>query len=105
MHRLFWLMVAMLSAGCTPGLFDPYQRPGTWQPVGDNDENLHVMVANPHDLVEGTAEGGSAGAEAAPPVARLLTGKRYTLPSLNASSVDMFSQPQQQGAANPATNP
>ena len=59
------------------------------------------MVANPHDLVEGTGQGTSSGAEAAPPVARLLAGKRYPLPDLNAASVNVVSEPTQQGTANP----
>jgi len=102
MHHFGWLMVAMLVTGCAPDAFDPYQRPGTWTPTSDNDANLRVMVANPHDLVEGTGQDGSAGAEAAPPVARLLAGKRPPVPSMNASSIDASSQPQPQGAANPA---
>jgi hypothetical protein len=104
MHRIGWLMVALLVASCAPDAFDPYQRPGTWNPVGDNDANLRVMVANPHDLVEGSGQGASAGAEAAPPVARVLAGKRYPLPATNASAIDITNTPQQQGAANPSPN-
>jgi hypothetical protein len=103
MHPFGWLMAAMLVTGCTPDLVDPIQRPGTWRPVSDNDANLRVIVANPHDLVEGAGQGTSAGAEAAPPVARLLAGKRYPLPSLNASTIDTFSQQPQQGATNPGS--
>ncbi len=102
MHRIGWLIVALLAAGCTPDATDPFKRAGTWNPVGDNDANLRVMVANPHDLVEGTGQGASAGAEAAPPVARVLAGKRYPLPSLNAAAtVDLDTQQQQTGPANP----
>ena len=70
MHRFGWLIVAVLATGCTSDLLDPFQRPRTWTPSSDNDANLRVMVANPHDLVEGVGQGTSAGAEAAPPVAR-----------------------------------
>jgi hypothetical protein len=105
MHNFSWLIVVMLVTGCAPDSFDPYKRPGTWVPNGTNDANLRVMVTNPHDLIEGTGQGASTGAEAAPPVARLLAGKRYPLPSLNASTIDMFSQPQQQGTANPSPTP
>jgi hypothetical protein len=100
MHRLDWLMVAMLVTGC-----DPFQQPGTWRAPGDNDANLRVMVVNPRDLVEGIGESTSAGAEAAPPVARLLAGQRHPLPNVNASTVGTTAEPQQQGAAIPAPAP
>jgi hypothetical protein len=103
MHRLGWLLVVLLVTGCAYDMSDPYRRPGTWNPVADNDANLRVMVANPHDLVEGTGQGASAGAEAASPVARLLAGKRYSLPTLNASDINVTSEPAQQGAANPGS--
>jgi hypothetical protein len=62
------------------------------------------MVANPHDLVEGAGQGASAGAEAAPPVARMLAGKRYPIPVSNASTIGASVQPQQQeGSANPSS--
>lgn len=104
MHRFGWLIVALLVGGCAPDSVDPYQRPGTWNPVGDNDANLRAMVANPHDLVVGTGQGASAGAEAAPPVARMLAGKRRPLPALNASGINIVTEPQQQGTANPSPN-
>jgi hypothetical protein len=103
MHRLFWLIGALLVAGCSYDTTDPYQRPGTYNPTGDNDANLRAMVANPHDLVEGTGPGLSTGAEAAPPVARLLAGKRYPLPQLNAADINIINSGQPQGAANPGT--
>jgi hypothetical protein len=104
MHRIFWLTGALLVAGCnTPDLTDPSLRPGTYNPTGVNDANLRAMVANPHDLVEGTGPGASTGAEAAPPVARVLAGKRYPLPNLNAATVDIIANQPQQGAANPGT--
>ena len=105
MHHIFWLTGALLVAGCdTAALNDPYLRPGTYNPTGVNDANLRAMVANPHDLVQGEGTGVSVGAEAAPPVARMLAGKRYPLPQLNAASVDIIAnQPQQQGSANPSS--
>jgi hypothetical protein len=96
-------MIALLVTGCAPDLFDPYTRPGTWRPSGDNDANLRVMVANPHDLVEGTGQTTTTGATAAPPVARVLAGKAYPLPALNASTINPFVQTQQSGTANPAS--
>jgi hypothetical protein len=104
MRRLSWLVVATLLAGCASDSFDPYKRAGTWTHGTDNDANLRVMITNPHDLVEGAGQGTSIGAEAAPPVARLLAGKRYPLPAQNASMIGATSEPQQQGAANPAPN-
>src|SRR6478672_1849313 len=103
MHPTVWLIGALLVAGCDTYLTDPYQRPGTWNPTGDNDANLRVMVANPHDLVEGTGQSTSAGAEAGPPVARVLAGKRYPLPKLNAADISIFTEPMQQGSANPGS--
>jgi hypothetical protein len=104
MHRIGWLMVALFVVGCAPDASDPYQRPGTWNPTGDNAANLRVMVSNPHDLVEGAGQGASAGAEAAPPVARVLAGKRYPLPGLNAADINIIAPQQQQGPANPNSN-
>jgi hypothetical protein len=103
MHHSGWLIITMLVTGCSPGTFDPSQRAGTWMPAGDNDVNLRAMVANPHDLVEGAGQSTSAGASAAPPVARLLAGKRYPLPSLNASTIGGSSEPPQQGPVNPGS--
>ena len=101
MFCIRWLIALVFISGCSYDPFDPYQRPGTWVPDGTNDANLRAMVANPHDLVEGTGQGASSGAEAAPPVARVLEGKRYPLPNLNAAPIDVFNQQQQpaQGAA------
>jgi hypothetical protein len=96
-------MSAVVLAGCGY-LGDPYQRPGTYNPTGDNDANLRVMVGNPADLVEGSGSGVAAGGEAAPPVARLLAGKRYPLPELNAATVNVTNEPaSQQGSANPGS--
>jgi hypothetical protein len=104
MNVTVWLIGALVITGCSYDLTDPFQRPGTYNPTGVNDANLRVMVANPHDLVAGEGTGASIGAEAAPPVARVLAGKRYPLPQLNAASVDIISnQPAQQGSANPNT--
>jgi hypothetical protein len=57
----------MFVGGCAY-LNDPYLRPGTYQPAGDNDANLQT-TANPHDLVAGAPLAPAAGNEAAPPVA------------------------------------
>jgi hypothetical protein len=103
MLRFVWPMAALLVTGCSADWFDPYQRPGTWHPAGDNEANLRVMIVNPHDLVEGTGQSTTTGATAAPPVARLLAGQRYPLlPMVNASAVN---QPAQQAPVNSAPAP
>src|SRR4051794_38269756 len=100
MFRNHWLVVLVLVSGCTYDPFDPYQRPGTWNPDGSNNANLRAMVVNPHDLVQGTGTSVSTGAVAAPPVERVLTGNRYPLPDLNASTVGAVQQqPAQQQPA------
>jgi hypothetical protein len=102
MKRWCCLVLLLLQAACAYDPFDPFQRPGTWVPLGDNAANLRVMVANPHDLIEGAGEEKSLGAEAASPVDRLFSGKRYALPPLNASAVDAFAQqPQGGGGGSP----
>jgi len=102
--RFSWMTVVMLLAGCASESADPFKRTGTWTHGIDNDANLRVMIVNPHDLVEGAGQETSVGAEAAPPVARLLAGKRYPLPAQNASMIGAAPESQQQGAANPVAN-
>jgi hypothetical protein len=99
MSRWYWLIGVVFLASCS----DPMQRPGTWnaQTAHSNDANLRVMIANPRDLVKGTGEDTSAGTAAAPPVARLLAGKRYPLPVENTSSISSSSQALPQGSPNP----
>jgi hypothetical protein len=63
------------------------------------------MVVNPRDLVEGVGASTSAGAEAAPPVTRLLSGRRHPLPDVNASMIGTTAEPPPQGAASPAPTP
>ncbi|HEX3403178.1 MAG TPA: hypothetical protein VHT74_22915 [Acetobacteraceae bacterium] len=104
MYHFGWLFIALLVMSCAPDSFDPYQRPGTWNPAGDNDANLPVMLVNTHDLIEGAGQGATGGAEAAAPVARVLAGKTYPLPQLSTTPIGGTSQPQQQGTANPSPN-
>ena len=104
MHRSFWLSVTLLVTGCSPDFFDPYQRPGTWRPTGDNDANLRVMVVNPQDLVEGKGQATATGATAAPPVGRLIAGRRYPLPTISATPLGTSTEPPQ-GSPNPSATP
>ena len=53
MPRVGCMVILILLAACT----DPIDRPGTWNPSAkSNDANLRVMVADPHDLVEGKGQ-------------------------------------------------
>ena len=89
MRRLPWLLPLPLAlAACTPDY--PLDKPGTWslERMGEsNDANLRAMVANPHDLVEGAGSATDLGAEAGPPVTRLLTGNRKAIPQENGSVI------------------
>lgn len=82
--RIIWLSLAfpllLAASGCTM-VQNPMMREGTWHPTGANAANLAAMVANPHDLVEGQAETGTIGPEAAMPVARLRADKVKPLPN------------------------
>jgi hypothetical protein len=100
-HKLILLLPLV---ACTPDY--PMDRPGTWNASmsNSNDANLRAMVANPHDLTGGTGQDASVGAEVAPPVARVLAGKRYPLPALSASGLNIVAEPQQQGNTNPGPN-
>jgi hypothetical protein len=97
------LLLLLSAAGCTPDY--PMDKEGTWHlpAIGANDANLHTMIVNPHDLVAGSGESTTYGAEAGPPVQRLLTGQRYQLPASNVLQVNLVnpqqSQPPPQGGA------
>lgn len=97
------LLVLLLGvAGCTA---DPFERPGTWSlpygSINSNDANLRVMLQDPRDLVAGRGEEASLGAEASPPVRRLVTGRRPPLPRANASNVGSGPGPGQQQQTGP----
>lgn len=97
MQRWPWLVLALTVAGCTPDY--PLDRPGTWsiEQYGgsSNDANLRAMVANPRDLIAGTGEPNSLGAEASPPVTRLYSGQRTPLINLDTLDVNLVQAPQQ----------
>ena len=81
------LVVGVSSlAGCA-GLDDPYQRDGTWRPVGLNDANIAAMVAHPSDLVVGVDDPVSPGQLSAAAVRRLLTDKVKPLPNVDVGAV------------------
>jgi hypothetical protein len=99
MRKVHCLMLVLLAAGCAHP--DPFERPHTWAPTGDNDVNLRVMVANPNDLSTGAGEPGSLSAEASPAVRRLLTGRRRPLPNTNASLIGETTAPPAEQPAGP----
>jgi len=70
------LLLALLG-GCA---FDPYEVPGTWRPLGANEQNLRVMLARPADVLGGTGDPGSDGHRGANAVDRLRDDRVKTLP-------------------------
>jgi hypothetical protein len=89
------LLAILMVAACSPD--QPFDRPGTWSlgsGPSSNELNLRAMVVNPHDLVQGQSANDSLGAEAAPPVARLLSGRRTPLPSSDTTELQSGSQAQ-----------
>jgi hypothetical protein len=86
MKAKYSLILVVIVGGCAAQ--DPFNRPGTWAPLGNNDANLRVMVADPNDLSTGVDGSGSLSAEASPAVKRLLAGHRRPIPVINASQID-----------------
>jgi hypothetical protein len=89
------LLLLLAAGACTPDY--PMDKAGTWSlppdTLGSNDANLRTMLVNPHDLAAGTGEANSKASEAAPPVERLLSGRREQLPASNAAVFQIQSQP------------
>jgi hypothetical protein len=99
MHRWLRLSLVPLAAwvvpplvllpvgACTPDY--PMDKPGTWSlppgQLGSNDANLRVMVVDPNDLTAGASAEGSEGTAAAPPVQRLVSGRRPALLDTNGT--------------------
>jgi hypothetical protein len=103
--RIFVPLVVVFVTACSPDY--PMDKPGTWSLDSwgsSNDGNLRAMVVNPHDLVEGRGEPNALGAEAAPPVKRLFTGKRYPLPASDVVNFNVVNGPSDQTPANGASN-
>ena len=61
MARMFRLRAVMLLPLLIAGCGDPYQRAGTWHPLGLNDANLAQAVQDKQDLVRGHEQPGSDG--------------------------------------------
>lgn len=102
----FALLLPLLLVACAQ---DPYDRPGTWSvpqgSVGSNDANLRTMVTDPRDLVSGVNEPNTTAVQAAPPVKRLLTGKRPPLPQSAISTLRTGGDSAQPVPQNGATTP
>lgn len=79
------LALLLLLGGCVEN--DPLVRTGLWHPSHANAANLALAVANPRDLVRGTARPGADGQLAAAAVARLHEGKLKRLPDTGISSI------------------
>jgi hypothetical protein len=81
------LSLLVLLGACTPDY--PMDKPGTWSlppgQLGSNDANLRVMVVDPNDLTAGVSADGSEGTSAAPPVQRLVSGRRPSLLDTNGA--------------------
>ncbi len=56
-------LIPLLALGAC-NVFDPYEKPGVWRPMGANDMNFALQVVRPGDLAEGrgaaTADGDAA---------------------------------------------
>lgn len=46
--------LCLVCVGCSAA--DPYDRPGMWQPEGDNASNIAAMAERPFDLIRGRGE-------------------------------------------------
>lgn len=75
------------SVGDVFARFDPYQRPGTWRPLGVNESNLELQVARSADLVQGRGAQDVDGVTAAAAVDRLRRDKMRPLPINGISGV------------------
>ena len=78
------LVALALLGGCA---FDPYEVPGTWRPVGANEQNLRVMLARPNDALGGVGDLRTDGQRAGAAVDRLRNDKVKTLPETGVARV------------------
>jgi len=65
-------LATLALGGCS--MTDPYQREGTWKPLGVNDLNIAAQVANPADLTRGQTASTGTVRTATTPVERLWQG-------------------------------
>jgi type IV pilus biogenesis protein CpaD/CtpE len=85
MMRIHLLLAVLLLAGCTT--IDPYQRKDIWSPKGVNAGNIAVMVANPHDLIQGRGQSGEEARQGAGAIDRVWMDRpKPLLPTGSASA-------------------
>ena len=80
--RLGWLLVPLLLSACG----DPFDQPGTWQPVGINQANFDTEAADKADTVAGHATPGSDAVLDAAAVLRLYEDKAKPLRNESTTS-------------------
>jgi hypothetical protein len=74
------ILLLVLLGGCAHDPFNPYEIPGTWRPLGANEQNLRIMAARPADVLGGVGDPGSDGQRAGHAVERLREGRVKPLP-------------------------
>jgi hypothetical protein len=121
MHRCFRLIPLRLAAWVLPPLVlsvlltlgacspdYPMDKPGTWSlppgQLGSNDANLRVMVVDPNDLTAGASAEGSEGTAAAPPVQRLVSGRRPALPDISGTPLGASGEQNSSSSGQAGTN-
>src|SRR4051812_39736288 len=82
---LLALLLLAATAGC--GIFDPYQRAGTWRPSAANEQNLATMAAQPAERVRGTGAQGASGAAATGAIERLRADRVKPLPDTGLARI------------------
>lgn len=87
LSRLALPALAALTLTSCAGLFDPYQREGTWRPAGLAASNRRAMAADQRDLLSGAGDPGGQGVLAARAVARLRADKVKDLPDSGVSKL------------------
>lgn len=82
-RKLAPLPLVLVVAGCAAQ--DPFARDGVWRPAAANEQNLRAMIAEPQELVRGTASAASDGHAAADAVERHRTDRVRELPATGVS--------------------
>lgn len=80
-------VAAMLVLGGCALNREPFDAPGTWQPLGANDHNLRAMVATPSHLERGVGAVTERGQPASLGATRLFTDRRRRLPVTTTSTL------------------
>lgn len=78
------LLAATLLGGCA---IDPYRLPGTWRPLGANEQNLRTMAVRPAETLGGSAYTGTDGQRAASAVERWRADRAKPLPESGVARI------------------